>query len=283
MAGAYEIPEQRCHARSTSMPTGSHPVVRRVEEELTKLKACMSSLSTLPSFGCTVSTQIAVRGLGDLYSSIEELLWLPSSQVSCSLPQQKKWVELELDASLRLLDLCNAVKDNLAATREHTQDLQLLLRRKGDMISESNIHAYVCSAKKANKDINKSLKALKLMDCKCGSYLAVVEDPELRMVVMSLKEAREVTISLLQSVMSFMSKPCPKQSRWSSVSKALHKRRVVSEGHDYKSVISFSCKEYTHDQLASLKDKVQRLESEVELLFRRLIQNRVSLLNILSL
>lgn len=84
-------------------------------------------------------------------------------------------------------------------------------------------------------------------------------------MVRLLTKAREMTVSLLESTVHLLSKQIevPKQSL---VSKTFHKKKVIV------------CEEQLQDLGCSMGD----LENGVGHLFRRLIQSRVSLLNILS-
>jgi len=85
-------------------------------------------------------------------------------------------------------------------------------------------------------------------------------------MVMLLAKAREISVSLLESTLHLLSKQIemPKQSL---VSKAFHKKKAVV------------CKE---EQLLGLECSIGDLESGAGHLFRKLVQSRVSLLNILS-
>ena len=82
-------------------------------------------------------------------------------------------------------------------------------------------------------------------------------------------DAREITISLLQVLSSSLSKPKEsKGNRWSFVSRALHQRKGACQDEP----------EYTNEVEA-----LEHLKSGLDCFFRRLIYNRVSLLNIISL
>ncbi|EMS51721.1 hypothetical protein TRIUR3_00231 [Triticum urartu] len=173
-----------CHQRSASLPSIPHSTESKVEVELQGLQTHIS----MPS--ATIDTMCGgLSRLGDIYSSIEEIMSLPSNQIGLSLPLQRKTVEEELDRSLVLVDLCNAMQESLAELKMSIQDLRLALKR--------------------------------------GDGVAV------QLKIESFK---------------------------------FQKKRVVCEAA----------------QLQALERSVADLENGVESLFRRLIQSRVSLLNILS-
>ncbi|XP_019709642.1 uncharacterized protein [Elaeis guineensis] len=294
------VQEQQCQVRCNSMPSVSHPIVCRVEEELHKLKACVASSSLSVEMMCH-----GLRELGDLYSCINELLRLPSNQQVLSHLPQEKWLEEELDGSIRLLDLCGAVRDGLATKKEHLQDLQSALRRRCAEAVKEKTYTYISSGEKANKDIKNCLRSLKKMDSKSGSSMTINKDCDLPLVVRVLMKAREITISLIQSITFYLSvsRPKAKTSRWSSVSKAFHKKKVACEGERddtsdfsrmlfslYASYGCISCKDVdkekavrAQNQLQTLNVNFDCLENGLDCLFRQLIQSRVSLLNILSL
>lgn len=294
MAGFAVLPD---HLRSISMPSRSHPLALQVEEELHKLRICAASSSLTGQMICS-----GLRGLGNLYNCIKELLHLPHNQQVLSQFPHKKWVEEQLDGSLGLLDLCDTLRDNLVTMKEHVRHLQLALRRRGDAAIQSKVHAYIRAVKKARKDMNNCLKASKQMDNRYASPSAFDRDSDLWMMVQVLTEAKQITMSLLRTVLSnlFMQRSKPKSSRWSFVSKALHKKKVACVEHQdineaESTYFSFptpyeciTCEDgvkiqKAQEQLEGLQFHIDGFETGLECLFRQLVQNRVSLLNILSL
>ncbi|WOL13183.1 hypothetical protein Cni_G21952 [Canna indica] len=264
--------------RSISMPPRPHPAILRVEEELKKLRNCVALSSSMP--------QVASDGLRELaaaYKSIEKHLCFPCNQKAFTCSLQKNWLEDELDESIRLLDLCGDLKDSFTTMKEHVQDLQALIRRGENAAIEGKVSAYFHIANKANKDVKNCFKSLKQMNGKC-----VGKGCDQSVVSSFLLELKAVTVSLLHLVSSFLSMQTrgAKTSKWSSVTKALNKSKVVSwysslediccKGVDDSRVVKFQ------NQLQVLEDNAKVLESGLECLFKQLIKSRVHLLNIIS-
>ncbi|BAT06596.1 uncharacterized protein [Oryza sativa Japonica Group] len=230
------------HQRSISLP--SRPL-SKVEEELHSIEACISS----PSLTIEMISD-GLRRLEDIYSSIEEIMCLPSNQVCSS--GQRRLLDGEMECSLELLDLCNAMNEVFTELKAIIQDLQVFLRKGDDAVLQAKIQSYIHLVKKAKKHSKKTLKK-------------VVLDKECRIVKL-LSEARENTTSLFESTMHLLLKQI-EMPKLSLISRAFQKKNPVI------------CNE---EQLQVLECCITDLEAGAGLLFRRLVQSRVTLLNILS-
>ncbi|KAE8709955.1 putative Eukaryotic translation initiation factor 3 subunit A [Hibiscus syriacus] len=183
------------------------------------------------------------------------LLQLPLAQQSLSQKQQRKLFEQLLDGSLMLLNVCGAVRDALSQTKECTQDLQPILRRRRGVEGLANeVSKNLTSSKAVRKSICKVLKNLKHMENQLS------KDSETGSVISTLKQVEAVTINVLESLLSFISGP-EAESKSSPCMKHV---------------------ENVQKKLENSEMCIQDLDKGLECLFRRLIKARVTVINILN-
>ncbi|CAK9153916.1 unnamed protein product [Ilex paraguariensis] len=287
MASSPSRSKTRHHARSISLPSRSHPLILQVNEHLCRLRSCEAT--------CLSSSSMSsgLRGLEDWYDSIDDLLQSPQSQQTFGQERDEKWVEEVLDGYLSLLDVCATTKDVLAHTKQDAQELLSILRRRR---SENDFGCYLTSRKQAKKVIQKSLKGLKSIRNK-NTLWALDKDPETVAIVSMLNEVEEVSLSVFESLLSYIAgtKGQSRQSVWSLISKLKQPKSRASKEEEtltnefdeveaaLKSLTGDSMNaENLQNHLVKLESVVEDLEEGLECLFRRLIKTRVSLLNILS-
>ncbi|TXG59882.1 hypothetical protein EZV62_014455 [Acer yangbiense] len=254
--------------------------------------------------------------LAELYNSInEDVITSPSIQRALHKQQHVKWVEEALDRSVELLDACGNARELILNIKGQLQELQSALRRRvvgvgGDYSSmECKIHAYMSFRKKSKKEIAKCLRELKRIDNNIiidqSSNSNMVADLEHGQLVVVLRESSALTVSIFRSILSFLSMPDQMKTKaggggWSLIRKlipaAASERSHQEIFNEVGSVdIALHC---LHRQIRKSDAKIdvqialtrlekldvciRDVESGLDCLFRRLIQNRVSLLNILT-
>ncbi|KAL9674090.1 hypothetical protein QQ045_030360 [Rhodiola kirilowii] len=273
MASSPIIFRTRFHARSVSLPSGPHPVVPECDVILSRLAssgaACSSSSSVADHLG----------GLQDLHDCLDSMLCLPETQQALAKERHGKWVDQVLDGSLRLLDICGTAKESLLMTKECAQELQSSLHRRGSDAKEAS--NYLACRKVVKKLIRKALRNLK------GVQTTNKEQDSLYMVRM-LREVEQVTLSVLESLLSFVSGPKDQ----TLVSKLMNTKCVNSETANEFEQVDVAVQSIVKHKdaginniracLEDLQSSIEDLESGVESLNKHLIRTRVTLLNILS-
>ncbi|GAU47460.1 hypothetical protein TSUD_90270 [Trifolium subterraneum] len=269
------------HLRSNSLPSASHPLVSQFEDNLQRLK---SSEGASPVSSSSICNKL--NSMQDLHDCIDNLLQLPIEQQALALECNEKSVDELLERSLRILDICSAAKDFLSQSKENMHELQSVIRRRGIKtgLALEGIK-YLALRKNMKKQIRKALVNLKPMK----NDLFASSSPMLGF----LKEAEEVTLCSLEHLLLFISDPKghPNNRRWSAISKLMHSKRAavcdshVSETNEFERVdaaLKSSSTENFQSHMENLEMCIQDLEIGVEQISRKLIRNRVSLLNIFN-
>ena len=208
------------NVRSNSLPSRQHPLIPEFDEQLCRLRSSEVASSSSTSIASKLS------GLQGLHDCVDKLLLLPLNQQALSKEQNEKRVDVLLDGSLRLLDLCNTVKDSLVQSKESTQELQSILRRRrrGEMSLSSEVKKFLASRKVMKKALHKAMENR----CNLGSLKKEQGTVE---IVSILREVESITLNVFESLLSFISGPKSqsKSSSWSLVSKMMNAKRVACE------------------------------------------------------
>ncbi|KAB5541645.1 hypothetical protein DKX38_014619 [Salix brachista] len=272
------------HARSNSLPSRPHPIISEFDEHICRVRDSEATSTSSSSIGHKLS------GLQDLYDSVDKFLQLPLTQQSLAREQNRKCVDEILEGSLRILDACNSTKDALLQSKEYIRELQSVIRRRQGGV-DGEIRKYMASRKVVKKLIKKALKNMKSAGNKCTFSN---EDPEITM----LREVESISLALFESLLSFISEPKPeaKKSGWSLVSKLINHHGIACEEEEtnvnefamadsaLQSLISCQTDKMmgVQKKLSNLELCIEDLEDGIDGLFRRMIKNRASFLNILS-
>lgn len=268
------------HSRSISLPSRSHPIDTNVEDHLNRVKASCSSSSSSICQNLNLLTELHVH--------LSNLLQLPITQVALSVEQNKQWVE---EFSLGLLEVCGSIKDILSMTKSSIQELESSIRRRS--AHENGVHNFILTKRKtkilAQNCIKKAEKISSLLKCHEKGVA----------IFYRLREIEEISFLGFKSILSFINvvKPRSKQNGWSLVSKLIPSQRVVCETNEaafneveslYLTLDAVKREKNTQkmqnlqNQLKAFELSIEEMEGGLECLFRRLLKNRVTLLNILN-
>ncbi|KAJ1393639.1 hypothetical protein SESBI_34823 [Sesbania bispinosa] len=283
------------HTRCNSLPSAAHPFISQLEEHLQRLKDSEATSSLSSS-----SLSHKLNDMQDLHDCIDKLLQLPIEQQTLAQECNEKWVDDLLEGSLRLLDICSTTKDCIQQSRESMQKLQSVIRRKRGQETGFTIDGemYLVSRKKTKKIIRKALENLKGMKYELRASSSNKDNKFSPMLSFLIEAEEAVTLSSLEHLFLFISglKGHSKRSKWSAISKLMQTRKVTCDSQDsntnefekvdaaLQSLISHKASSIENFQslIENLEMCIQDLEIGIEQLSRKLIRNRVSLLNIFN-
>lgn len=225
------------------------------------------------------------NALRDMHNSANDLLHSPGIQQALIHHGLEKWVNQVSEASLTMLDVCGISKDVLLLVKEHLQDLQFTLRRvskSADSDIGDKIAAYNRYRKKLKKETFKclhSLKAMKVKSVITSGMETTAGDHNLRVVVDVLREVRVTAISAVESLLSLISIPWLDRKSSKGSFPSMFMRSSSQDLYDFCDEMAVQS---ANKRLEAVEIAIEDLEVELECIFRRLIQTRVSLLNILT-
>lgn len=223
--------------------------------------------------------QMDLEGLRELQDCANYLLdHCPEARESLCQQGKEKWIEQVSEASVTMLDVCNVSKDVMTLVRHSLKELQLTLR-----CNESNMHvkiaAYNRHRNKLKKETLKCLNTLKsIKGGGRGTLVMQRIEQNLLFVAEVLKEVRRAILTMVESLFSLVCIPWleRKQSKRSMSSIFTMRFCCLDDVWDEVAVQSASTR------LEAAQIAVEELEIELGCIFRRLIQTRVSLLNIIT-
>ncbi|CAN0918988.1 hypothetical protein LINGRAHAP2_LOCUS31191 [Linum grandiflorum] len=273
--------------RSISLPSRIHPTSLKFQATLTKLKSwesssssCSTSQTRQPIQGHHIET--GLTRLEELFHRVEQVLQSPLARNSLEHHQHQE-VEDALDGSVRLLDVCNIAKELVQSMKEHVNGVQSALRRRNSTSIHDNIQAYFTFRKKARKSMSTSLRLL--------SKKSNLSSASNSLVIQSTREASSVAASVFESFFMFISSPYSVRGSWAVVkSKLVRSREPVSSlvKNEVESLDAALCSFTKFDvqevqrRLEGLDGCFQGIEAKLDCVFRCMIQNRVSLLNLVT-
>ncbi|OWM80486.1 uncharacterized protein LOC116195268 [Punica granatum] len=288
------------HSRSNSLPSRPHPIASQLEDNLQRIRIS-SEVTCLSSSSVTQK----LNGLQDLHECVDELLSLPLVQQVFTQQSHKRWIDELLDGSMRVLDLCSTAKNSLLQMREALQGLHSSMRRRkgARQVHDTEIRKYLSTRKSVQKAMKKAILNLRsTKDDSASSLLG--KDDEAAAIISLLREVEAATVAIFGSVFCLISgsRQPRSSSSWSLISKVMLKRRTICEegkvdlnefakqdmalesviSHKLTKVHDAMQVEQLLDGLKNIDLDIQDLEEGLESLYRRLIKNRVSLLNILN-
>ncbi|KAI4381816.1 hypothetical protein MLD38_007854 [Melastoma candidum] len=270
---------------------------------LLSLKSLSTTASVAPP--CSMMIQFNLGKLVEMYEGAEQL-------VRSSLGRNRKnvsWIEEAVNDSILLLDICGYARDAILSTKQEVGDLQSVMRRKsrGDSAEVARqVKSFMCHRKNTGRAISKHFDKLRRLERKYSTVntrSAKIEDEHSSRVREAMRELIGFTVSVLQSVLTFLrpsERAMGSRHGWSFVlmrmlSTEIRKQRAGTklEGMEYVdwTICSLWKSQATADSedvrsvRAGLENvivgSIEGIEERLDGLHKCLIRNRICLLDAL--
>ncbi|BAT90945.1 hypothetical protein VIGAN_06224300 [Vigna angularis var. angularis] len=115
------------HIRCNSLPSSPHPLLSQFQDHLQRMKDSEATSTCLSS--SSISQKL--NGLQDLHDYADKLFQLPSIRQAFARECSEKYVDVLLEGSLTLLDICSTAQDCLLQSKESVDMVYSVIRRKG--------------------------------------------------------------------------------------------------------------------------------------------------------
>ncbi|KAJ0960631.1 hypothetical protein J5N97_001507 [Dioscorea zingiberensis] len=272
LAGKGRPSEKSRHVRSTSLPCPSNPLISHLEDEIRALRASLSHTDPKPHSPASLSSSL--DHLDRLLSSVHDLLLLPQSQDS--IRRSAAWTDRLLEDSLRLADVYGTFRSEIIALREHQSAAQTAIRRR----DEPRLASSVRSLRRAEKDLIRLASSIRdtarSPPPSIGSASNLAEAELIGIARDAMLVVASASESVLLGVAGLSSASTAVRSLWrlTSMSAAPVAKKIGMEDEVWR--------RRELERLERMEQWMSALETKSEVVFRSLVNIRVSLLNLLT-
>ncbi|CAN6485231.1 unnamed protein product [Victoria cruziana] len=278
-----------CHARSSSLPCESHPILSQLKNQMQKLEVTFAASVRDPT---AVNLLTRLRMLKTLYDMVDGFLQLPQAQEAMNQNHHVNWANLLLEDLLKFLDAFGAIAAALSSLKERNLTTLISLKRREPNSVEPNLQSFISHRKKVSKQMGRLTAVLKTMAKPSAPQFSTIDEVE---TVAVFNGVKALTASAAVSVASALMCLTPRRvverlmtmprKQVQEAMKEMNEAdsamdcalRASSRGHPNDEALRVAI-----ERMVVLEDCLDRLERENESIFRSLIRTRVSILNILT-
>ncbi|KAF7108289.1 hypothetical protein CFC21_108786 [Triticum aestivum] len=250
------------HVRSVSLPgtTSSHPLLANLHAHIAAVRSWIQD---------TASLQAGLANIHALHAALADLLLLPASVAALRCTTSNTGDRL-LDAFLLLADAHQGFQECLLELRQAAAESRTALRRgdAGRLASASS------SQRRAEKDLARLAASVSAVSTKCARLNLVAVSGEEAEMAYALVEAAAASAAASAAVFSAA-------ASMSSAVSSCKKTATFIPAFARKSTAPESA-EATVERLHALEQCFDECDGACDMVFRSVVQTRVSLLNIMT-